>query len=142
MGCAGTFGHVVGEEFSAQMNQLFCDRSDTIMLQASLMGLDITECILRMSIVDGERSTMPVIAQQYIRNDAASTSSDDANTLHIITRNRKERNLTAMCFSGQSCLAKTFPPIPSLSLTDSATGQAVGPHAFWRTMQSEVARSC
>jgi len=128
-------------EFSVSSAKLFCDRTSAIFLQAHLMGFQLTKCVLRLSFVDGEYSAMPVSAQMYIADERACGVCEDslAHTLHILSRNREQGYLTAACYSGESTLLKTFPPVPDVVMQTDA-GEDAPPREMWDAMQSQIVR--
>ena len=99
-----------------------------ILLQASLIGEDVTDCVIVVNLDDEESSAMTIPIDSYnIGAEAEVRDADnDAHMRYVLERNRKAGGLTAMCHDGHSCLMKTMAHPP-------------GKPDYWLVKQKEVA---
>ena len=129
LGNAGKETAGAGRDFSQRAGSFLQDRMEMILLQASLIGEDVTDCVIVVNLDDEESSAMTIPIDTYdIGAEAEVGNADnDAHTRFVLERNRKAGGLTAMCHDGHSCLMKTL-------------GHPPGHPDYWLVKQKEIAR--
>ena len=110
LGNAGKQTAGAGRDFSKLAASFLQDRMEMILLQASLIGEDVRDCVIVVNLDDEESSAMTIPIDSYnIGAEAEVRDADnDAHMRYVLERNRKAGGLTAMCHDGHSCLMKTL----------------------------------
>ena len=110
-----TLNDLKGRDFSESADYLFNEREGAVLLQASLRGLNVLDCVLKLSFLEGRTvSVMPI--EEFLRTHVTSGDENDAHARHVVERNRERSSLTIMCAApdgssdgGFHCLLKTIP---------------------------------
>ena len=128
LGNAGKQTAGAGRDFSKLAASFLQDRMEMILLQASLIGENVTDCVIVVNLDDEESSAMTIPIDSYDISEMGSNgdADNDAHTRFVLERNRKAGGLTAMCHDGHSCLMKTMAHPP-------------GKPDYWLVKQKEVA---
>ena len=72
-----------GRDFSEAANYLFNEREGAVLLQASLRGLNVLDCVLKLSFLEGRTvSVMPI--EEFLRTHVTSGDENDAHTRHVV----------------------------------------------------------
>ena len=106
LGNAGKQTAGAGRDFSKLAASFLQDRMEMILLQASLIGENVTDCVIVVNIDDEENSAMTIPIDSYDISEMGSNgdADNDAHTRFVLERNRKAGGLTARCHDGHSCL--------------------------------------
>ena len=100
LGNAGKQTAGAGRDFSKLAASFLQDRMEMILLQASLIGEDVTDCVIVVNIDDEPRTrsmTIPIDSYDISEMGSNGDADNDAHTRFVLERNRKAGCLTAMC---------------------------------------------